>query len=153
MATRRFYSRVPRWFLAMGVIASSFNAAFLGVEWMRRPGTFEASELLLRFAAGGQLLVAILFSVALWRRTRSPVLEINDERIFYSRLFRFFMPRKRIALSEIAEMLPGSRNAVELRMDSGEVKKLPLAEVRQKERDAVRRALEQALSEKSSPSG
>lgn len=142
MTTHKFFSRVPLWILAVGVLVHVVNAAYLSLG---QPEVLGGGRPLKTIAVGSQLLVAAIFLSAMWRRSSCPALEITDEWILTAFLFRMFFPRRRIALAEISELLPGSKNSIALRRHSGRIEKLSLIEIRHSERDDVRRAVRLAL--------
>jgi len=148
MGKNLFYSRFPLWILWIGIVSTGWSV-FMDLRFFVSQGVAldELGRLHLLSAACG-IFVFGFFVSARRHRLHSPSVEVCDDEIAYGLVFRFFFPRRRVAMDEIAEILPSKSNRVELRMRSGKRVKVPLLEVARSERAAVREAIERRLAQR-----
>ena len=146
MSKDLFYSRFPLWILWMGIVSAAANVFFELRSFVRDGASLDQLGKLHLLTAGCALFLFAFFTSARRHRLCSPTVEVSDDEIVYGLVFRFFFPRKRVAIDEIAEILPSKPNRVELRMRSGKRAKIPLFEAARSERAAVREAIEERLA-------
>lgn len=141
-----FYSRFPLWILWVGIVSAAGNVFFELWFFVRDGASLDQVGKLHLFTAGCALFVFAVFASARRHRLHSPTVEVSDEEVVYGLSARFIFPRKRVAIDEIAEILPSKPNRVELRLRSGRRVKIPLMEVARSERAAVREAIERRVA-------
>ena len=144
MNKTEFTSRWPLWFLVISTISALVNAIRYVEPSLR--SEIATGNLLHTSALFGCLLTALIFGIGIRNRIRCPFLEITDDFIYTGSAMRFLFPRRRLALKDIAELLPGEPRKLLFLMRNGRFKKLDLFEVKKAERSEARRAIDEAIA-------
>lgn len=141
MTRESFPSWLPPWMLTAAIAALLPLVVGLGAFAER------SSPVGLLTAVGSTAVAWISF--AAWRRRKRPVIEVSDEEIAFGSIVQG--GRKRVALSEVANVYATGPERLDLVTRDGERIQLPLREVRRKHRDAVRPAIERRLADGPDP--
>ncbi len=150
MNNDRFEGTFPVWVLWVAVGAGIVILADGLYEWIAHGLSFEGRGKARVAMVALSFFCLVFFAFGIRNRLRFPAVEVSEDVIEFGSAFQAFLPRKRIHITDIAEVRSTEAPKLVLELRSGARVNLDLSEVASNEREAVRLAIERRLTQRGS---